>query len=596
MEKALIQQSPLTLFASAFFVATGTLVCLSAPGEGAEPPKSQATTASDPATTAGTADRPPTDRERAVRIAQQGEPEYALRLVSDMAGDDDLLALRRSWYRQALEQRLTDREEGAVAELLLNPPPGCENDRAEAAVQLAAIWRADPETTTRELARRLRWYERLQASIQPAPMSPDFPIKLMLLALDSANPVTDPETRLGLLPLAEQISPNDPLWSGYYFNEHELLEGARTLEVKGEYLKAFEIYRQLIYRMRDKASWFQRQLVLAQQERMMLLEKTAGVNAALQAGTLVRKEFFNPEQAQRFRLYQEDLRAKLGAYRTTRILPHTVNGDLLVESSPITYLLRDELHIQKGGSVSVGPGVIIQNGRIYLSGGRLNLNGTAEYPVKLIGVTIVSDDVQGGGAINGQYTQFRDCRWVRANPQQSIPWATEVELSNTFSTNCQWRLDRHVKLRWYDSEFAKCDITYARAISDMPRVQISDINEPQQTAAPIPRIDALQWARSESDGFRVCRFLDCRVDDVVAIGMASCAYIDCVLTTLQSPAIHSAQPMTAVIGNYYEPAGQMAYWVNQQVPFDEDTGGPYVFEDAEDSSALDLGQADYWID
>lgn len=598
MKKRLNSQ-PMDASRAAILLLAGTTLLSPAGGAfDAEPPPPQAT--SEAVTgTAPLPDPPSSRRERAVEVAESGQPEFALRLVSGMTVDEDLLSLRRQWYQQALEDRISRRQEGALAELLLNPPPGCESDRAGAATQLSAMWRADTETTPREFARRLRWFEQLQASIQPAPMAPEFPIKMMLLALDSTDPATDPEVRLGMLPIAEQLSPNDPLWSGYYFNDQEMLQAARTLEGKGEYLKAFEIYRQLIYRMRDKASWFQRQLAHAQLERMILLEQVAGVDSALQAGALVRKEFFNQEEGQRFRIYQDDLRTKLAAYRHNRILPQNVTGDLIVESSPVAYQLRDEMYVQKSASVSVGPGAIIQNGRIVLEGGQINLNGTAEYPVKLIDVTIVSDDVSGGGRIAGQYVQFRNCRWVRANPLQSIPWATQLHLTNTYSTNCTWLFDRHVKVQWFDSEFARCDVAYARPVADMPRTGIGRDNDVPDEQAPdsAPSIDALQWAHSESEGFRVCRFIDCYVDDVVAIGMPACSYIDCTLSVMPSASRHAADAMTPVVGNYYEPAGQMAYWINQRVMFDDETSdGPYVFDDAETEGGLNLGKADFWID
>jgi len=525
-----------------------------------------------------------TDFKRAEQLMEAGEPEFALRLIADKTAPD-LVDIRRVWYQNALAQRLDEKSEGAVFELLIHPPAGAENERIRPALQLAALWKADEHPTTRSLVRRLNWYERIQDSIQPSPLPPELPISLTLLTLDAMDPLLEPERRLLLLPLAQQVSPNNPLWLGYYPDNQRRLHAAETLAVNQEYLKAVEVYRQLINRMPDKATWFQRELVQVQFDRMIDLNMLIGAKSAYRAASMLRQDYLSTDGLSQFRSFERGLRETIAAYGDKRHLPKTIVGELKLEPIPMSYRMPDELRIRQGATLILEAGTVLQGGRLILEGGTLQLNGTPEKPVLLLGISFSVDDAAKGGRIEGQAVHFRDCSWSRYG-QNSVPWGTQWTLDRTYSMNCRWSFDQHTKLAWTNSRFEECQITYA------PVPSVVSIND--RTKPTVPSTNPILLAQADELGFSECVFKDCELDDIMPIGSTDCGFVDCTIEQW-SHHPHRTDAGAVVSSNYFEPAGQIAAWLNRSVGF-VDGSGPYVFKEALISPEPNLGRVDWWVD
>lgn len=519
---------------------------------------------------------------RAEQLFNVGEPEFALRLIAHETGPE-IINQRRLWYRQGLELRLEQNNEGAVVEMLLHPPAGAEGEREFAAVQLGKLWRQDKQPTIRSLNRRLAWYDKIQHAIRPAPLSSDLPVILVLLTMDELSMLDEPEIILALLSQAERISPNNPLWAGYAFTNIQLLDAAESLVSKEKYLAALEVYRQLIYRESDKAAWFQRKYVHAQLDRLMARARIAGADIALQDAGNLRKEFFSPTELAGYRIYEKDLMDTVANYQLARNLPHTVMGNLELEALPVTYLIADEIYVNENASLTLSQGAMIQSGKLILEGGMVHFRGTPENPVRVFGVTFTSDPEHDGGLVTGEYVHFRNCRWV--NPQgETVPWATQWKLDKSYSIRCDWRFDQDTRLSWSGSVFEDCQLTYnyTDAVPDTADESKSDTIEP------------LQIAQAEDIGYFGCRFVDSLVDDVVGVSSTSCAFVDCALDKWSSKP-HVVTTNTYVEGNYYEPAGQLPYLINQNIDFA--TGfGPYIFMNAPSDPVIQFGMTDRWVE
>lgn len=482
----------------------------------------------------------------------------------------------RAAYTDALELRLERNEEAAVVDLLIDPIPGTDEMRIAAARILGLKWHADLEPSVRDLTRRLAWYTQIQRSIRPAPLDATLPIFLVMRALNAIDVAAKPREVFLLNSIAQQVSPNDPLWSGYRPSDQYLLLSAERLEDQGRFTDAIEIYRQLAIRDRERAAWFHRKLARAQKARVFEIERLAGADNALEAAARVRVTYLNAEEQQDWRVYTSRLQNIVNDHRLTRILPQTVMGELRLRPLPVAYRIPTEIYIAEGARLILEPGTMLSGGRLIVEGGEVQFSGTEKLPVRIFGVQFRSVDERGRGSVTGSHVHFRDCTWGRI-PDGTTSMRSVWNMNHTYSINSSWFIDAHVDCSWRNGQFENCSVRVPSVLRLEPaRVEASalDGSEP-----------AIRFER--------CLFLDGAIDDVVPLVSTYCGFVDVDLGWRVMLSDSASMPADPIPG-YFEPLGGLMTDINRRSGYVDEIG-PVQFRALSDPPVMTLSEVVAWV-
>ncbi|MFG0330843.1 MAG: hypothetical protein ACF8PN_13215 [Phycisphaerales bacterium] len=504
-------------------------------------------------------------------LIANGQAEVAVRAIVD---DPRLYSAdeRREVYERALNARIGGGAEGAIVDLLLHAPPGVNDLRSAATLELVRLWRADPAPSVRDTRRRLRWFAELQSAIQPSPLDPETPVTLILLGLDAVDRVNRPEDLFELLDLADRIAPENRIWTSFRPTQQFKLYAAESFERRERYLDAIELYRRLIYETPERGDWFRRLLATAQIDRVFAIDRQAGARAAAQAASLLRKEFLSPDELSRFRLYEDQLRAEIANNARRARLPIELDGSLTLEPLPVAYTINDEIYLDSDATLTVKPGAVIQGGRMILEGGAVRLVGSPEAPIYLIGVTLTaSPDL--GGVIDGEYVHFRDCRWI---PPGGGGVTLGIRLRDSYSANCRWWMDESMRVSWINSEFEACDV----------RLGPGAATENSEAA-----YDPTTIADRVGGGFVNCHFVDSVVDQGVALGAQSSVFVDCEMVWSVTRSIEAAAPVT----NGFTPVGGVPAFVRRTAIWN-DANAAVRFESVDPATTRNSTSIGRWVE
>lgn len=529
------------------------------------------------------------DKVREALVA--GEPEYALRLWSRAhSGEIVNRDLYAQVYRHALDVRLKEASEGAVFDLLLNAPDWLVAERTEGARQLARLWKNDTNSSRATLERRLKWYTKIQSAIRPAPLDPEWPLTLVLLALDHVDHVNNPIENLLLLEIADKISPGNLIWTGYRPDDYYLKRAAEQMVREQKFLAAGEIYRRLIYMTQGDADWFKRQYADNQLNRVYALAGIGGPDFAINAAAQLRLEYLQPAQLGRFRMFKESLRNIITRNDAVRRIPLSIDGSLTLDALPVSYLIENKLIIEKGASLTFGPGSVIRGrGRIILEGGRLNFDGTPDQPIIVIGMTVESDDLAGGGVVTGSNVQFRDCVFRRDPLKQRLPGALRWRITSSYSEGCRFPFDSYVDVEWSRSEFASSEMALPVDESD---------TQPGNTNAA----NRLPGAYVE---FKQCIFRDTSISDALALRATRSEFVDCQIRWWSPVPIEKKSDVSGsgdgdrtgqrIVENIFIPKGGIPAQINRRSVF-ASGAGPIVFVENGRAPVLRLGRVKLWVE
>ena len=519
-----------------------------------------------------------------------GEPEFALRFWSRVhSGETVNRDLYAKVYQYALDVRLKEASEGAVADLLLHAPDWLVAERTEGARRLARLWKNDTNSNRATLERRLIWYSEIQRAIRPSPLDPELPVTLVLLALDRVDHVNNPIENLLLLEIADKVSPGNMVWTGYRPDDYYLKRAAEQMVREQKFLAAGEIYRRLIYMTQGDADWFKRQYADNQVNRVYALAGIGGPDFALNAAARLRIEYLQPDQLGRFRVFKENLRELIKENDTVRRIPSSINGSLILDAIPVSYLIENKLIIEKGASLTFGPGSVIRGeGRIILEGGRLNFDGALDQPVIVIGMTFESDDLAGGGVFTGKNVQFRDCVFRRDPLKQRLPGALRWRITSSYSNGCRFPFDSFVDVEWSRSEFANCDVT-------LPV-------DGAEAAAEAGQENRLPGAYVEFDH---CIFRDTLISDAVAVRATRSEFVDCRIGVWSpvpivkngdlSGAGDGDRTRQTIVENTFIPKGGIPAQINRKSVL-ASGAGPIAFVKNGRAPILRLGRVKLWVE
>jgi len=530
-----------------------------------------------------------------------GEPELALRLLAGpnikslQQADRDRY---RSIYNYALQLRFSQGAEGAIVDLLLHAPNWLNEERTQSAVRLAEWWRMDPLPTREEVTRRLDWFQNLQHTIQPAPLSPNLPVRLILAALDHVDHVNQPMDRVLLLELADAIAPQDPVWSAYQPDAYAMKRAAEQMEREEKYLAAEEIYRRLIYQSPDDADWFKRKYAENQVNRIFALSTIAGADFAMRAAAQLRQDYLGPTEKVRFQLLKKHMQEAMTQYELTRRLPRILNHPMTLTKIPVAYLIPDQLTIEKGGSLTVEPGTVIRGGTIILKGGTINLKGTDQQPVIIVDLTIESDDEQGGGIFTARNTQFRRVS-IRRNPMLSVTaGAFRINIDHAYADHSSFPFDSLMNVNLQYSELKSCEITIPRTNTDNKSSNIANANNNNKNDAPSLPTSTITY----------CIFRNSRINDTLAVFATHSKFIDCAITQWVTNTTSTTNksdylifptsrnpPTTRLIENIYIPDGLIPAQIQRKSNLTGPNRPILIFSPTTTEPILRLGNVKRWI-
>ena len=539
-------------------------------------------------------------REEAVSALVNGEPELALRLIAPSDPSSLPQADRdryRSIYNYALQLRFSQGAEGAIVDLLLHAPNWLNEERTQGATRLAEWWRNDPLPTRVEVTRRIDWFQKLQNTIQPAPLSPNLPVRLILAALDHVDHVNHPMDRVLLLELADAIAPQDPVWSAYQPDAYAMKRAAEQMEREEKYLAAEEIYRRLIYQSPDDADWFKRKYAENQVNRIFALSTIAGADFAMRAAANLRQDYLGPTEKVRFQLLKKHMQEAITQYELTRRLPRILNHPMTLTKIPVAYLIPDQLTIEKGGSLTAEPGVVIRGGTIILKGGTVELNGTDQQPVIIVDLTLESDDENGGGTFTARNTQFRRAS-IRRNPMlPATAGAFRLNIEHAYADHSSFPFDSLMKVNLQYSELKSCEITIPRSNTDNKSSNTTDAKDDNKNDAP----------SHPSPTITYCIFRNSRINDALAVYATYSKFIDCAITqwvaeptsanknnTLAIPPSRNS-PTTRLIENIYIPDGAIPAQIERRSNLTGPDRPILIFNRTTPEPILRLGNVKRWI-
>ncbi len=474
------------------------------------------------------------------RALESGAYEAALAILAvDVPRSTASSLLFVQTYAEAMGIRLGQGAEGAVMTLMMLPLRGQEESRTEAARRLADLWNSDDRPTLTELRLRLTWLAQIRDAGFGNLLEPGLGTELALRTLDAIDMQQQPVEYLAALELGMQQSPRNPIWESFQPDAVRFVEAAETLERQERYLDAAEIYRRLSYLDRDRADYYRRLLAYAQRSRVEHLEAVFGADVAFDAGTTLQKQHLNEDEQAAFRSYMNRLWTTAAEARPYARMPRTVSGTMRLEALPIAYTFTSDLHLGPEAVLTIGEGVRLRDGRIFLNGGRLILEGSASQPVRLtnveIGTALPSAAGRGAppmtsGVVTARYAVFNQCRVISGGPPLAI-W----EASATRSLGSQWHFPTDTAVRWDGSVFEGSTFAFLGG----------------SEAAFRPA----EYRGSSAAGLTGNRFIECSVDDLMVAISSGSQFLNCTLAW-NSGRLHEASPESADLSdNIYVPAG-----------------------------------------